>query len=404
MMEAKTRTFYAPCPVLDIETMQTWLEDMAMEGYLLKGCSRTRHKFEFYEIEPLHTRYRLTPVSDKIEEWNLKPDEEFVSISKAYGWEHVCSNYRLHFFRTFDEEAREIHTDPAIQAQAIRQLSRRIIKTALIWFSLPLIYLLMLFTLGGVNNFWQNLIAAQTGLHITMAYFVLFAMVKTVLELVPLCRLYKRVKQGYVPVNRKEWEKKAPAYRVAFRVYPIILIILALVVVIGRAAYRDNVAYKNLPPVGMDLPFMSVADMAQKSDIQSAERMEQVNYMRNWSHILSPVNYDWAEIVKVVGNDGNEGLVSIHVFYHEARYSWFAEALTREYIAKAKQTGTEITDKLQTAADQVYFYYNEFRNPSAVLRYGNAVICVEFPRADIDNPTLKPEYWVKSLDYSLCDK
>ena len=35
-MEVKTYTFYAPCSVLDIEAMQTWLEDMSMEGYLLK--------------------------------------------------------------------------------------------------------------------------------------------------------------------------------------------------------------------------------------------------------------------------------------------------------------------------------------------------------------------------------
>lgn len=89
MMEVKTYTFYAPCPLLDIEAMQTWLEDMSMEGYLLKDCSKARHKFYFYKIEPLSTRYRLTLVSDKIEEWNLRPNEEFVSISEAYGW-NMC--------------------------------------------------------------------------------------------------------------------------------------------------------------------------------------------------------------------------------------------------------------------------------------------------------------------------
>lgn len=118
-MEVKTYTFYAPCPLLDIEAVQTWLEDMSMEGYLLKSCSRARHKFEFYKIEPLPTRYRLTPVSDKIEEWNLRPSEEFVSITDAYGWEHVCSNNRLHIFRAYDVEAREIHTDPLIQVGAL---------------------------------------------------------------------------------------------------------------------------------------------------------------------------------------------------------------------------------------------------------------------------------------------
>ena len=403
-MDVKTYTFYAPCPVLDIEAMQTWLEDMSMEGYLLKGCSGARHRFEFYKIEPLRTRYRLTPVSNKLEEWNLRPDEEFVSITEAYGWEHVCSNIRFHIFRAYDEEAREIHTDPAVQTQAIRQLVRRIVKTALIWLSLPLIYLFMLFALGGANNFWHNLIVSRTGIHIIMAYFVLFAMVKSVVELVPLCRLYMRVKQGYAPVNRKEWEKKAPTYRVAFRVYPVLLVIFALVVIMGRAAYRHQAAYQDIPPVGTDLPFLSVADMALQSDVRSAERMEDVGYMRNWTHILSPVNYEWAEIVEVVGNDGSEGLVSIQLWYHETKYLWLADNLTQEYLTKAKQTGTEMAEKPETSADIAYFYYNEYGKPAAVLQYGNSVISVEFPRSDFDIPTLKFEHWIETLDNTLSPK
>ena len=38
-MDANTYKFYAPCSSLDIEAMQTWLEDMALDGYLLKKCS-----------------------------------------------------------------------------------------------------------------------------------------------------------------------------------------------------------------------------------------------------------------------------------------------------------------------------------------------------------------------------
>ena len=402
-MDVKIYTFYAPCSLLDIEGMQTWLEDMSLEGYLLKGCSKARHKFEFYKIEPLRTRYRLTPVSDKIEEWNLRPNEEFVSITDAYGWEYVCSNYRLHIFRAYDEEACEIHTDPTVQAQAIRQLGWRIVKTALIWLSLPLIYWLILFVFGGPGNFWRNLIVDRTGLEITMAYLVLFAMVKATVELIPLCTLYKRAKRGYAPVNRKEWKKKAPAYRAAFRAYPIILVILALLVVMGRAAYRDHAAYQDLPAPGTDLPFLSVADMARNSDVQSAERLD-VNYMRNWSHVLSLVNYDWAEIVEVVDSNGDEGLVSMQVCYHEARFAWFAENLTREYLAMAKQAGTEMAEEPQTGADVAYFYYNEHGAPAAVLQYGNVVISVVFPRTDVDAPELQFAYWVEALDGALARK
>lgn len=404
MMDVNTYTFYAPCPLLDIEAMQTWLEDMSLEGYLLKSCGKAGHKFEFYKVEPLCTRYRLTPVSNKIEEWNLRPNEEFVSITEAYGWEHVCSNYRLHIFRAYDEDAREIHTDPTIQAQAIRQLGWRIIKTALIWVSMPLIYLFIIFVFGGASSFWQSLIIDSKGIQILLAFFLIFAMVKSVAELVRLCPLYKRLKRGYAPIERKEWKKKAPVHRAVVRAYPIILIILAFAAVLGCAAYRDNAAYQDLPNPGTNLPFLSVADMVQVSEIQSAERMDDVNYMRNWSHVLSPVNYDWAEIVEVVDNNGVEGLMSIRVFYHETRFAWLAENLAQEYIKKAKQDGVEMEIKPRTNADQVYFYHTEQGAPGAVLRYGKTVVSVVFPRSDISTPTLKFEYWIEILDKSLSAK
>ena len=403
MMEVKTYTFYAPCPVLDIEAMQTWLEDMSMEGYLLKGCSKVRHTFEFYKIEPLQTRYRLTPVSDKIEEWNLRPNEEYVSITDAFGWEHVCSNHRLHIFRTFDADAREIHTDPAVQAQAVRQIAWRVAKTALIWLAVPLAYFLIIFVFGA-NSFWQSVLIDSAGIQIILAYFALFAMIQSAVTLAQLYPLYKQLKRGYVPIKRKEWKKKAPVHRAAFRVYPIILIVLATMVVMARSAYRDSVDYQDLPPVGTELPFLSVADMANGSDVQSANRMDDVNYMRNWSHILSPINFDWAEIVEVVGKDGTDGLVSIHVFYHEPRFEWLAESLTKEYLEKAQRSGIEMSEKPQTCADRAYFYYNEYGKPAAVLKYGNSVISVDFPRFDFDIPALEFEYWIEALDNTLSHK
>lgn len=403
-MDRKTYLFYAPCPVLDIEAMQTWLEDMSMEGYLLKDCSKTRHSFEFYKIEPLRTHYRLTPVSDKIEEWNLRPTEEFVSITDALGWEYVCSHYRLHIFRSYSENAREIYTDPAIQKQAICQLGWRLIRTALIWAAIPLMYLLVIFAFGGVNSFWQSLLLDSMGIQIILAYFALFAMVKSTVELVRLYPIYKKLKRSCAPIERKEWKKKAPIYRIVFRTYPIILIILAFVVVLGRAAYRDNVAYQDLPKPGTNLPFLSVADMAQISEIQSAERLEDVNYMRNWSHILSPVNYHWVEIVEMTSNDGSEGLVSMDIWYHEARSSWLANNLTQEYLEKARHAGVEMIQKPQTCADFAYFYCNEHGSPSAVLRYGNTVVSVSFPRTDFDIQTLQFVFWIEELDSTFAHK
>lgn len=72
--------------------------------------------------------------------------------------------------------------------------------------------------------------------------------------------------------------------------------------IISRGRLRR---YKDLPPVWTVPPFLSAAVMARKSDIQSTERMEVVNYMRNWFHVHSYINYDWTETVEVVSNERN---------------------------------------------------------------------------------------------------
>lgn len=63
-----------------------------------------------------------------------------------------------------------------------------------------------------------------------------------------------------------------------------------------------------------------------------------------------------------------------------------------------------MSGKPQTSADLEYFYYNEYGKPAAVLKYGNSVISVEFPRSDFDIPTLKFEYWIETLDNTLSPK
>ncbi len=401
MMNIKSYRFSAPCSTLNLEAMQTWLEDMALNGYLLKGSRNSGRSFDFYKIEPLPIRYRLTPVSNRVEQWNLRPGEEFVSITKAYGWEHVCSTHRFHIFRSYDENAVEIHTDPIIQTQSIRQLRQRVFKTILAWLSVPILCGLIIFVFGSTDHFLQNVITEQTGFPITIGFLILLAVIQLTVELVQLSCLYRRMKQGHPPINRKDWKKKAPFYRFYSRIRPVILCLLLLLSVMGRVAYRQQADYQDLPSEGTSLPFLAVADMAQVAEVRSAERLDDVNYMRHWSHVLSSDNYDWVEIVEVVDRDGNEGLVSISILYHELNCSWLADVLTDEYLTDAQSRGTEMDQTPQVDADAAYFYYTEQGAPGAVLRYGNTVVSVKFPRSDFDLPQLQFAYWIDALNSTM---
>ena len=396
-MDTNTYTFYAPCSSLDIEAMQTWLEDMALDGYLLKKCSRATHRYQFYKIEPLKIRYRLTPVSDSMEEWNMRPDEEHSTLAEAFGWEYVCSNNYFHIYRTYDEEAREIHTDPAVQAESIRQLGRRILTTAAIWWSLPLIYIFLLLAFGSPYAFWRSLIVDRAGAQFMMVVLIVLALIRASAIIIRLHAIKKKLKQGFVPIHRKEWKPKAKLYRIWCRVRPVVIVLMATILFMGRGAIAVKTDYQDNPDRTAERPFMTVTNMVADTDGASIKTVE-LSWMRNWAHVLSPVNYEWVEILTVADKDGAEGMVSIDLNYHETGSQFLSDRLTREYISYGEGFGTAMESAPEIKANMAYFYYNEYDNPCAVMQYGKTVVMVEFPRTDLDIPTLKFEYWIETMD------
>ena len=399
-MNTNTYTFYSPCSSLDIEAMQTWLEDMAMDGYLLKKCSRATHKYQFYKIEPLKVRYRLTPVSSSMEEWNMQPDEEHSTLAEAFGWEYVCSENYFHIYRTYDEDAREIHTDPAVQAESIRQLGRRILKTAAVWWSLPFIYVFLLLTFGSPYAFWRSLIIDRVGAQFMMTLLVVLALIRASTIIIRLQAVKKKLKHGFVPIHRKEWKPKAGLYRIWCRLRPVVIVLLALFIFLGRSANAAKTNYQDNPDRTVERPFMTVTEMVKDTDDASIAEVE-LNWMRNWPHVLSPVNYEWVEILTVADKDGEEGMVSMQLNYHETGSKFLSDRLTQEYISYGEDFGTVMGNAPETKADKAYFYFNEYGNPCAVMQYDKTVVQVEFPRTDLESPTLKFEYWIDTMDNRL---
>ena len=134
----------APCSYLEIEKFQSWLEDLSMQGYLLSRRAGTRHNYLFHRISPLATRYRLTPVSDNLEDWNERPDTEKQTLSEAFGWEYVCTVDGFHIYRSYSDEDRELNSDPEVLAESLRLLKRKALFSALAVVIAPAVFLLLL--------------------------------------------------------------------------------------------------------------------------------------------------------------------------------------------------------------------------------------------------------------------
>lgn len=112
-----------PANVYDVAANETWLEDMAREGYRLTGFTGWSGIFE--KDEPADCRYRMSPLLKK----EKAPDPEWAETCAQMGWTYVATlGGAFHVWRCDDPEAPELDTDPVVQGEGYRYLERRMVR------------------------------------------------------------------------------------------------------------------------------------------------------------------------------------------------------------------------------------------------------------------------------------
>lgn len=111
-----------PANVYDIAANETWLEDLARQGWRLTGMTGWNGVFQ--RAEPAVCRYRMQPLSRK----EKAPPEDVIELYAALGWEYVCTLAgRFHIWRCDDPETPELDTDPVVQGMGYRYLKKRMV-------------------------------------------------------------------------------------------------------------------------------------------------------------------------------------------------------------------------------------------------------------------------------------
>ena len=78
-----------PCNPMDIEGIQTWLEDMAQDGLILEKESVFFGFWSFEKSTPQKVLYRLEVVQGKFLEDTDTPQLDMLETAEAMGWEYV---------------------------------------------------------------------------------------------------------------------------------------------------------------------------------------------------------------------------------------------------------------------------------------------------------------------------
>ena len=322
-----------PCPAYDIEVMESWLEDMAASGLHLAEDGFFAGFARFERGEPKKVRYRLEAAEKGTSMWSDTggaPEDEALEINESCGWEYVAARDGFHIYRSESEEARELNTDPQVQALAIEKVRRRergSVVSCVFWFVLyPLAFInLKIFLLAAAEGTWFVLWSVALAVWIT---------VNAVRKAGYLRRLKRRLTMGEELSHRKPWRRGAPGYR-AGRVLITVFVLAWCVVLAGKLLSSASEEVKvDLEGFEGDMPFATMADLAggEAADYRLFPMTGITNYMEERSDIIAPVAISWHEVADVSLPDGRLFSGGLYAEYFETAAPWIARQITREYM------------------------------------------------------------------------
>jgi len=401
MSEPKTVYRYPPCPDYDVEAMESWLSDMAAKGLVL-----TRDGFffgfgNFEKTEPKTMRYRLEASKYKsgtLNEYN--PPEEAQELYEAMGWHYVAARGNFYIYCTDDPEARELHTDPQVQAMNIDAARKRIRNDII--FEVVWIILMFGFYLGnGVKGTPLLLAVLAFGTPASLLFVVLLAL--TVGEMfrrfAALNRLRKRMRSGELLSHDKDWRKGRAAHIAGIIVNWILTLTLVGVLISSCTKAVDNKDEIPLDEYTGTVPFATMEDFlpdcTYEQDRSSIGR--EINHIELRSDVLAPLIIEYTQNGELDG-EGIHLSGGLGVTYIEARNERLAKELVREFVRHGK--GSKYYKPLELSLDGVDHceaFIDMF--PTVVLRKGNVVVRADFYHSSENKISL--EQWAGTIAASI---
>ncbi len=375
MKEPKTLYRLPPCPAYDVEGTESWLGDMAKQGWMLASDGIFCGVAQFERAEPQTVRYRMAAARESTSIWadgSGRPDEEQVETGAALGWEYVANRGEFYIFRTADPAARELDTDPQVQALALEAVRNRQ------WRSLNLLYIwTLLFPLSQIRGtVFLTALELGTPLALGILGTVLWCWLAAGREYFHLRKLKKRLEAGEPLEHKANWQKKRRWYwgmRAARWG--------AALLVIGMCTHAWAVWDEGEIPMaeyGGTPPFATLVDLAGEGAVRTGNPMPKYNTVREWSDPLAPVNIYWTEHGGYRLADGTDFDGMLYVYYHRAASPWVAQRIAQEY--RRKDCWRSLWDRGRDreldcpdlGADWAVAYQNFF--PTVVFRKGNVVV------------------------------
>lgn len=360
----------------------------------LKDSGVFRGIAAFDRCEPEKVRYRLQPAQKGFVLYdNDGPDDDEVELNGAFGWKYVAKYGSFHIYRADDIDAREIDTDPEVQAMAMNALHRGQ-RFNIIWMSIWIIlYLVLIFT----SQPFLSMVNRGSLISIALVLCVIIFIVTGLVKAVSLYRLRKKILDGDSLGSGTNWKKGARIYTVKAVVG---IIAYVAMIVFGCMFILSDGVDRNQMPLS-EYQFRTITDLASCSDIQKVDNVDDdVNTISKWSDILWPENYKVYEYGDIVYTDGNICHGGLVITYHEAKNEWLADKLYQAYVQRAKhQSDYEKIDMKIAGLDDVDAYWDG--SESVIMRKGRRLIVASFYMSGENRHEGDLEEWADCIAESL---
>lgn len=397
----------APCPAYDVAGTEQWLTDMARRGLHLAPDGFALGIVSFERGEPLEVRYRLEAIPKQgFFDDSDRPDDEAVELAAEYGWDYVGRRGEFFVYRTEGEDARELNTDPRVQALAMKA-----VRSRQRWVLLDMLFWLLLYPLahnGGVLYRTPFLSSLTFGTWLTLFSLAMITWycVRAVVSAVSLERLYRRLSRGEDVATVRKDSRRHLVVTLARIVLTVLWIALVAVRTLNLMVDEGEVGLEQYLREGGEIPFATVAELVGMQGEVSEYRHTMNafgNTVRVWSDPLAPVNVDYCEIGEVVLSDGRVIEGGLYVEYHEAASEKIAEELAKEHLRFDRRRGKRydpLTLELSLPVDQTYVYLDNLHMPTVVLQVGKRVIRASFHHYS-ESEQVPIELWALAVAQSI---
>ncbi len=356
----------APCPAYDVEKIESWLTDMAKEGWILEKDSDIFGWLAFTREAPRSVRYRLEPQEEGTGFGDV-PDQDVRDLCEEYGWEYVDSYGKFFIYRSTRPDAREMNTDLQVQAAAMKAGKRNSTITLVLDF-------ILLSNISG--QFLQmpvwSLVHLGLGYHLFQLLALIWVSIDGFLHWRHFRRLQKQLKAN-IPLNHsKPWRKGA-----TFHIFSKFAYVLVLILFFGMmfSSCMQRLELDTIPTQDYmgDPPFVTAADILPEGKFTCKPFLQGYNAYTSDSTFFAPEIMEWNEYGEIRLPDGTVFDGPLRITYYETRYDWVAEGLMRDLYRDAEKERHFV--KLippGIAIDEVICYNNIY--PTILIRQGNILV------------------------------